>query len=309
MDILTIRFVFFIHIFDINPHRQAKMTPSFIAFINKSGIVCAADTDHTIFQLSTEHPFALAVNPSSRFPWKGVVKDYLLMTKGKPENHELFEMNVADFELFLAEKDIRSEWYDLADEESAFVLMGYGKDDLFPSIYEAKLRVSQDGLLGFEDPECFTAGYGSSVKYSLLGNFDNMLPLLCGATDKTATALYECGLSAFEIYRNRILEKFKGTGFEEFVTERLDEFDEDEAVISNIDYTTGKIQHDLSIGVGTFSIEDLVSSVETIINANARLRYLREGGRGEQVSAKEIAVITRHKGEELTWCKHSLYAL
>ena len=59
------------------------------------------------------------------------------------------------------------------------------------------------------------------------------------------------------------------------------------------------------MGVDSFSIEDMVTAVETLVQSNAELVNLRTGKPGEAAEVKEIAVLTIPEG--LTWIKHSLY--
>ena len=60
-------------------------------------------------------------------------------------------------------------------------------------------------------------------------------------------------------------------------------------------------------GIDSFSIEDLVTASETLVNAEVRLKHLFSGGKEDLHVSKEIAVITRTEG--VTWIKHSLFAL
>ena len=59
------------------------------------------------------------------------------------------------------------------------------------------------------------------------------------------------------------------------------------------------------MGVDSFSVEDLVTAVESLVEANAELIHLRSGATGDPARVKEIAVLTIPEG--LTWIKHSLY--
>ena len=59
------------------------------------------------------------------------------------------------------------------------------------------------------------------------------------------------------------------------------------------------------MGVDAFSIEEMVTAVESIVNANAKLSHLHAGAKGKHGETKEIAVMTIPEG--LTWIKHSVY--
>jgi prepilin-type N-terminal cleavage/methylation domain-containing protein len=66
-----------------------------------------------------------------------------------------------------------------------------------------------------------------------------------------------------------------------------------------------KAYNEASIGIDSFSIEDMVNTVETFVDANVNLNHLRSGGKEKLSATRELAVITRYEG--LTWIKHGLY--
>ena len=63
------------------------METIFIALSNMSGIACASDRDHTLYQLSKKVPLALAVSPSSPIPWDSIIEQYK-RTAGLEEKEE-----------------------------------------------------------------------------------------------------------------------------------------------------------------------------------------------------------------------------
>ena len=52
---------------------------------------------------------------------------------------------------------------------------------------------------------------------------------------------------------------------------------------------------------------EMVTSAESLVNANVRLNHLKNGGKGLVGQTREIAVLTRTEG--FTWIKHSLFAI
>lgn len=76
------------------------METVFIALSNMSGIACASDRDHTIYQLSKKVPLALAVNPFSPIPWDKIIEQYKLT--GGSEEKEEFSDYASHFLAFLS---------------------------------------------------------------------------------------------------------------------------------------------------------------------------------------------------------------
>lgn len=282
------------------------MTTTCIAICNMSGIACASDADHTIYQLSARQPLAVAVNAFSHIPWDGVVEGYKRL--GEPEAREDFSGYAKDFERYLSSLTPSKDYTGLTAEDANIIFMGYGKEDLFPRCYDTCV-CQRDGRLAF-DPErtgVFAVSHRKNAYINLLGNLDSVSTLIWGATNDVNDMLLENQVKNFGIYKQRVLEKFKGTEFEAFVTKKLDAFDAEEAFRMNIGAAVGETYAEVLEGIDTFSIEDLVTSVETIVNAEVRLDHLSSGCKSPLNRTREIAVITRAEG--LTWLKHSLYAM
>ena len=94
-----------------------------------SGIACASDSDHTIYQLSSKIPLAIAVNSYSPIPWDTIVNSYKRL--GEPEEKENFEDYAKDFESFISTLPVSEDYSDLSMDDSNIIIMGYGKEDLF----------------------------------------------------------------------------------------------------------------------------------------------------------------------------------
>ena len=75
----------------------------------------------------------------------------------------------------------------------------------------------------------------------------------------------------------------------------------------NVEKASSRILHEVNIGIDTFSMEEMVTSAESLVNANVRLNHLKNGGKGLVGQTREIAVLTRAEG--FTWIKHSLFAI
>lgn len=278
------------------------MYPHFLALFNKSGIACAADADQTVFRLTKNLPVAVAVNPASSIPWEKIINDYQL----KSPVRERLSMTgyVADFEKFLASVPIKKGWENLPPEEMNIIFFGFGSQDIFPSVYDVLAEV-KDGVLGFGQCIDRTVNSDNPVLCHLLGDFEGVSTLIWGATNKVRSFFLKKDQELFRIYAERVKAKFQGTKYEDYVNMRLAEYDADSDIAAGIDMATDKSYSSFMIGVDSFSVEDMVTAVESLVQANAELSLLKAGQKGTEADVKEIAVLTIPEG--LTWIKHSLY--
>ena len=278
------------------------MLPSFFALFSKAGIACAADTDHTIYRLSDSLPVALAVNPQSPIPWDRIIGDY---KRTNPQENDFFEGYANDFNLYLASLDVKESWRKLTPETANIIFFGYGKDDIFPSVYDVMVQVTDEDVLDFGESDSHCVNQMESAFFHMLGDFESVSTLLFGSTKKTREFFRDKHLKQFEEYARRVTERFEGTPYEDYVTEHLAAFDADERICGILNMATEKCLNNLVMGVDAFSIEDMVTAVESIVNANSKLSHLHFGVKGKHGETKEIAVMTIPEG--LTWIKHSIY--
>ena len=278
------------------------MYPHFLALFNKSGIACAADADQTVLRLTKNLPVAVAVNPASSIPWEKLINDYQL----KSPVRERLSMTgyVADFEKFLASVPVKKGWENLPPEEMNIICFGFGSQDIFPSVYDVLAEV-KDGVLGFGQCIDRIVDSDNPVLCHLLGDFEGVSTLIWGATNKVRSFFLKKDQELFRIYAERVKAKFQGTKYEDYVNMRLAEYDADSDIAAGIDMATDKSYSSFMIGVDSFSVEDMVTAVESLVQANAELSLLKAGQKGTEADVKEIAVLTIPEG--LTWIKHSLY--
>lgn len=282
------------------------METIFIALSNMSGIACASDRDHTLYQLSKKVPLALAVSPTSPIPWDHIIEQY--KQTGGPEEKEEFSDYASHFLMFLSSIPVDKLWKSLSRDDLNIVFMGYGKEDLFPRVYDVILRVNPDKNILEEDfSEYNKLSHNQTAAFNMLGDFEGVSTLLFGSTQNTRDVLFENYTKQYEIYKERVIEKFKDTEYSSYVQKTLEEFDVEEIVANNINSATDEILSNVYVGLDTFSIEDLVTAAETLVNAEVRLKHLASMGKEYPHTTKEIAVITRIEG--VTWLKHSLFAL
>lgn len=285
---------------------QRTMSTTCILISNMSGIACASDSDHTIYQLSSKIPLAIAVNSYSPIPWDTIVNSYKRL--GEPEEKENFEDYAKDFESFISTLPVSEDYSDLSMDDSNIIIMGYGKEDLFPQIYDTCISLANGKFMFDSERTQFSkVSHKEYAHINLLGNFDDVYTLMWGATPDVNDMLLENYVKTFNIYKERVLNRFKGTEFESYVTKKFEPYDAKEEFMVKIYEATEKTYDSVLEGIETFSVEDMVMAAETIVNAEVRLGHLSSGCKKPLNATREIAVITRAEG--LTWIKHSLYAI
>lgn len=282
------------------------MKPICIALTNMSGIACASDRDHTIYQLSERVPFAVAVNPDSQIPWYNIIEQYQL--SGEPEESEEFSDYVTHFVSFLSNHFAEKSWSDLPADDTNVFFMGYGKEDLFPSVYDTILKVNpENGQFETTQVGYNKISHQECTAINHLCDIDSVSTLLFGVTNKTRDALLPIYTKLFESYKDRVKKHFADTEFTSYVTQELDSYNIEDSYYHTFYNAYGEVTSRTDMGLNTFSVEDLVTAVETLVNAEVRLKHLLSKGKEYPHLTKEIAVITRIEG--LTWLKHSLFAL
>ena len=281
---------------------------SFLAIYNQSGIACASDTDNTIYRLSKEEPVAIAICPYSPIPWECIITQYL--RKGEPEHHKTLEEYARDFETFFQQFHADKAWNKLGINELNLIFLGYGQDEIYPSVCDIQIEVDEDtekmklGEIGIKQ---INLSRDENAGYNWNGNFERLASILFGATEQVKDFATQKEFDLFHAYKQRVIEKFKGTQYEEYVNKCLSNYPEEIAVPKPVTKATTKAFERAYEGISTFSIEELVSTAETLVNANVRLLHLKEGGKGLLGHTREIAVLTRAEG--FTWIKHSLFAI
>ena len=281
---------------------------SFLAIYNQSGIACASDTDNTIYRLSKEEPVAIAICPYSPIPWECIITQYL--RKGEPEHHKTLEEYARDFETFFKQFHADKAWNKLGINELNLIFLGYGQDEIYPSVCDIQIEVDEEtekmklGEIGIKQ---INLSRDENAGYNWNGNFERLASILFGATEQVKDFATEKQFDLFHAYKQRVIEKFKGTQYEEYVNKCLSNYPEEIAVPKPVTKATTKAFERAYEGISTFSIEELVSTAETLVNANVRLLHLKEGGKGLLGHTREIAVLTRAEG--FTWIKHSLFAI
>ena len=280
---------------------------SFLAIYNQSGIACASDTDNTIYRLSKEEPVAIAICPYSPIPWESIITQYL--RKGEPEHHKTLEEYARDFEAFFQQFPADKAWNKLGINELNLIFLGYGQDEIYPSVCNIQIEVDEETeKMKLGERHTTQIDINEESAFCRIGNWDRLDPVLHGSTRHVREYAIEKQLECFEIYKQRLVEKFQGTKYEEYVNKSLENFNAIAILpYENVEKASSRILHEVNIGIDTFSMEEMVTSAESLVNANVRLNHLKNGGKGLVGQTREIAVLTRAEG--FTWIKHSLFAI
>lgn len=282
---------------------------TFFALFNKNGIACAADSNHTIYQLHKDLPVALAVNPESQIPWDEIIREYKRNVNA--QQPPVIQQYAFEFDLFLSGM---GKWKNLPTTDSEIMFIGYGKYEIFPSVYHTKVIVKEGGCLGLKTdkttvkdlyPDSRQVIYEDPVFLECQGDFESVAPLLTGRTEESRKHFYERQMTLWKEFCELVLQKARGTEYEEYVKEHLAAYPYDKMVEKAIRKADENTQKELVHGISSFSVEDMVTAVETIVNVNAKLNRLKGGKHVRPVDVREIAVLTIPEG--LTWIKHSLY--
>lgn len=280
---------------------------SFIAITNQSGIVCASNSDNTVHRLSKEEPVAIAVNPSSRIPWVDLINKYRRL--GEPARHESIEEYAKDFEKFLGKQPADEKWTNISTDEANIIFMGYGVNDIYASVYDVMVALDPNTQkLRFDFAESNKIAVDDNVAYwNLIGDFDSVSAVLYGSKRNVRELSLSKTKEALEIFRNRVMEAAKEAKLDERIIEQIKATDCEQEAFNIVDNATGEAIDNAIIGLGTFSIEEMVYAAEKLVNANVRLNRLVKGDKRNTQGTKEIAVITKTEG--LTWIKHNLFAI
>lgn len=279
---------------------------SFIAICNQNGIACASDSDNTIFQISKKVPIALAVCTSSPVPWKEIITQYI--RKGEPVAHKTLEEYARDFEAFLHNYPADKVWNKLCIDELNIIFLGYGEDEIYPSVCDIQIEVDEETeKMRFRVVRTKQVTISKTSALHYIGNWENLSAIIKGSSSKVQKAIIDKEQVIYESYVQRVKAKFKDTKYEDYVNQSLERAEKTVFVSSIVKSAKNSAVQENYLGISTFSVAELVDSVEKFVNANARLSHLKNGGRGLVGQTKEIAVLTFAEG--FTWIKHSVFAI
>lgn len=280
------------------------MTTSCILFFSKAGIVGASDSDFSIRPMSKKCPVAIAVNTYSPIPWKMIIDDYLLENEGKSFStvKELYE----SFLNYFKERQVPASVFKNKPEEH-ILFMGFNEDNLYPSLMDSQIEANDENHLVLTDFYEKNVNHEDFAFYAAIGDFKFVSPILAGATDSFMESIQKNEEKLLSIYRDNLLVKVKGMPNEKKLINDLENFNIKEAIEEKIVNSISGVLREVFVGIDTFSIQDMVDYAESLVNAEVRLRSLKNKENGSHLGTREIAVITIPEG--LTWIKHHLFAI
>lgn len=276
-----------------------------MAFFSQAGIACASDTDGTIRLLSKTRPFAAALDPHSPIPWETICEEYLREQKNLPAGS--LKQYFDDFTDFILKKNYRCDKKE-KDHISEFVFMGFGENDLYPSLLYGFSSVGDDGCPEFFVKEEISVKNEMMSSYFFgIGTFDTLLPILQGVSDEMNEKFRECQNELFSGFQALVRKDVSDKPGGKAILKALDNLDLEGSADISREYASNIFRHDVAVGIDSFGIEEMVDSVETLVDAQIRLNSLRRGETCSTGYTREIAVMTIPEG--LTWIKHPVYAI
>ncbi len=274
------------------------MNTYFVVLMNKAGAVCASNACNTIYEYAEGIPVAFACNPSSVFPWRECLSQ--MKKEQKPVQHQIISDYINDIDYYIddLEKIINDrmsidswkDWLESSEEEDRTVfVVGFGQNDIFPSCIKAVLTYDEDLNAFSLSRDKTTISHENRADISWLGNFNIIEPVIYGIREKSAAELEQLISSENENILNNL----------DVNSEVLNSLhdDIDAAFYESASVAEKKQFEILKTGIGTFSIENMVSSAEMIINTNTMLSNL---SMKDKDYLKEIIVIQIPEG--VTWC-------
>lgn len=278
----------------------------FFSISNQSGIACVSSAVGTLYQISHEEPLAIAVCPSSPIPWKSIVTDFV--NKGEPSKRLSLEEYAKDFEEFLQPYQAKVAWNKLDQEKLKIIFLGYGAESIYPSSCNVTLCVdTSTNKLRFSQYDTKQISVDYSAAFDWNGKFSRLEPILFGRNKQTLNHMKKKLLNMFENYKLEIISKFENTPYDAYVKDSFCKYDV-QKVLDPFNFADTSIRKDVRIGMGTFSIEEMVDSCEKIVLANNRLNLLLSKKKSNmRCTSQEVAVLTRTEG--FSWLKHSKYAI
>lgn len=284
--------------------KQEHQAPCCIALFNAKGVACASDTDDTIFKLSATKPVGMAINSLINISWRPIIDHYL--RQSKQENLRNLKDFAEDFVAFL------NQFYETVAEclpknGCETLLFGFNELQLYPSIFCVLLKRGNDGKIETETIMERDVTLDDIAFFMPLGEFDCTAPILAGASDEFMDKAAEDIAFQLEIYRQRLLKTACGREEEDKIRNFFNETDLKVMAKNIITENLSEVFQEIAEGIATFSIEEMVDSAETLINAELRLDHLRKRKQTPVGFTKEIAVMTFPEG--FTWLKHSVFAI
>lgn len=256
-----------------------------ILMMNMHGAVMAADKDLTIFRYSDKVPFAIMVDPTSRFPWEDIIMRY--QTEKSISSKRSFKLCAEDFASYLSDV-LNKEFFDLLNDEceKKVICVGFENNSMFPHFATLTMNENNDCTGIRMSEKVNEINILHPVYHQYLGNCANIRILFGGMSDAIKEQLQQLCITE--------LGKLIGDDdVAELINNHYDHFSKE----------FDSIQYDPEVtkAISDFTVKDMVAMAENLIDTEG----LRLSQDMKQASTREIAVITLAEG--FKWIKHSLY--
>lgn len=246
----------------------------------------------------------IVVNIYSRIPWKTIIDQYLLENEGT--HFTTLQEAYDSFTDFFRDQKIEIKGLK-KDFQEDILFMGYNEDNIYPILIETKVEPKEENYLEFTEALVREITHRREAFYVTLGEMNIVSPILVGATHEFLNHIKKTETKLLSSYRERVLEKIRRAHLENNWVDCIESFDVENAVDKKIQLSIKIDSHSLLSGISSFSIQEMVDYAETLINAEVRLRNLKNKNKGNASGTREIAVMTIPEG--FTWIKHHLFAI
>ena len=218
----------------------------------------------------------------------------LCKEEGVPGTREEWEENIYNY--------IRSQ---VLYTETGIVFVGYGDDDIFPSLIHVHVGGIIDGHLMYYYDEGEAISYDNDASIQPFAQTDTMISLMKGIHP----TMYETILGklddAFGSAKQKMMDSLAEAGMSETQMTKLNEMNFDdiaEKFHSEMrDYIQDTFIDGIVDAVGSFNIEDMVKMAESLISITNLQRHFSSSE--ESVGGPvDVAVITKSEG--FVWVNH-----
>lgn len=218
----------------------------------------------------------------------------LCKEEGIPGTREDWEENVYNY--------IRSQNF---NNQTGIVFVGYGDDDIFPSLVHVHVAGLIDGRLRYcyDEPEAIT--YDNSATILPFAQTDTMMSLMKGVHPTMYNNMLDRFGMALEAAQTKIVDALKADGASDALVKKVEETDLSEVYDKfheeMLDYIQDTFIDGIVDAVAFFNIEDMVKMAESLISITNLQRHFSSSE--ESVGGPvDVAVITKSEG--FIWVNH-----
>lgn len=213
---------------------------------------------------------------------------------GIPGTREEWEENVYNY--------IRSQF---CNNETGLVFVGYGDDDIFPSLIHVHVAGIIDGHLRYYYDESEAITYDNSASIQPFAQTDTMISLMKGVHPTLYDTILDRLSVALEGVRTEIVDTLKAEGADDALTQKVKEMDfsdvQDGFHTEMMDYLSDTFVDGIINAVASFNNEDMVKMAESLISITNLQRHFSSSE--ESVGGPvDVAVITKSEG--FVWVNH-----